>query len=113
MALKYLSTFKTRKIAVIGDVLELGKLSKKIHQEIGNNIKEKDIDIVITIGKYSRYINKSLKRKGFEKKNLKHFKTEELSRKYIKKILRKDDAILIKGSNGIGLINLVEFLKGE
>ena len=112
-ALKHLKTFDTRKIAVIGDILELGKSSKKIHQEIGNNIIRNNIDIVITIGKYSRHINKSLRKKGFKKKNMRHFKTEELSRKYIDKILKENDTILIKGSNGIKLINLVMYLKNQ
>ena len=42
---------------------------------------------------------------------MKHFKTEELSRKYIDKIIKNEDVILIKGSNGINLINLVKYLK--
>lgn len=110
-ALKYLGTFKIRKIAVIGDLLELGKSSKKMHQEIGNYILQNNIDIVITIGKYSNHINKTLRKKGFKKKHMKHFKTEKLSRKYIDKIIKDEDVILIKGSNGMNLINLVKYLK--
>lgn len=110
-SLKYLGSFKTRKIAVIGDILELGKSSKKMHQEIGGAILQNNIDIVITIGKYSNHINKTLRKKGFKKKHMKHFRTEELSRKYIDKTIKDNDIILIKGSNGMNLVNLVKYLK--
>ena len=46
-----------------------------------------------------------------KKKFIKHFKSEEKSRKFIRKVLKENDIILIKGSNGMKLINLVEYLK--
>lgn len=111
LALDYLKKFKRRKIVVLADILELGKESKKIHRKIGNLIV--DIDKLITIGNYSKYIYKQAIKNGMKRKNIKHFKTEQKSRKYIKNNLKEDDIILIKGSNGMNLINLVENLKND
>ena len=40
---------------------------------------------------------------------MKHFKTEELSRKYVDKIVKENDTVLVKGSNGMNLIKIVEY----
>lgn len=110
-ALKFLSMANKRKIAVLGDILELGKMSKKIHEMLAEEVVNNKVDVLITIGKNSRHISKKARHLGMKRKNIKHFKNEELSRNYIKKILKEEDTILIKASNGINLINLVEFLK--
>lgn len=109
-ALKYISKFSGRKIIVLGDILELGKSSKSIHKKIGNEVINNDIDYLITIGKYSKYINKQASKK-IKRKNIKHFKNEYRARKYIKDLLMENDTILVKGSNKMNLINLIEYLK--
>lgn len=111
-ALKYISKFTGRKIAVLGDILELGKSSKSIHKKIGDEVINNDIDYLITIGKYSKYINKQASKK-IKRKKIKHFENEYKARKYIKDLLMENDVILVKGSNGMNLINLIEYLKGN
>lgn len=111
-ALDYLSRFNKRKILVIADVLELGNKSKEIHKKIGEMILNYDIDKVIVIGKYSKYIYKVLKSK-YKKNNLIYFKDEVLLRSYIKDCLKENDTILIKGSNGMRLINIINYLKNN
>lgn len=111
-ALEYIKQFKKeRKIAVLADILELGKETKKVHKNIGSEVIKNDIDILITIGKYSKKIKKEAKKLGMKRKNLKHFKTEKKARCYIKSLVNENDVILVKGSNDMGLINLVEYLK--
>ena len=51
--LKKLKFNHTRKICVIGDMLELGKMSKSCHLEIVTNLLNTKPDIIITVGKYS------------------------------------------------------------
>lgn len=110
-ALDYLDKYNN-KILVIADVLELGSKSKHVHKKIGEMILKYNIDRIITIGKYSKYIYKVLKKK-YNKVNLKHFKSENLSRSYIKGTLKNNCTILLKGSNGMNLINIVNYLKKE
>ena len=93
-----------RKIAILGDVMELGIYSKKIHKKIGKNIK--DIDILITIGIYSKNIYKKSKIK--EKY---HFKNIEEAKEKIIKIIKQDDTILLKASNSMNFKYLVEKLE--
>ena len=107
-AIKLISRFKNkRKIVILGDILELGNKSKKIHKKLGKNISKFNIDLLITIGKNSRQV----KRKCIRKIKTKHFSSELMARKYIKNNIKENDVILFKGSNGIGLVNLVEYVK--
>lgn len=111
LALEYMRNFDENKIAVLGDILELGKESKRVHKKIGKLITDNNVNELVTIGKHSKYIARVAKRNGFKRKNLKHFKNELKSRNYVRDLLNKDSVILIKGSNGINLINLVDHLK--
>ena len=111
VALEYIKNFSKRKIAILGDILELGKKSKKIHKKIGKLVIDNNVDILIAIGKYSKYIGREAKKLGMKRKNIKHFKHEKDAREYINDIIKENDIILIKGSNGMKLIELVNYLK--
>ena len=111
LALSYLSKFSGRKISVLADILELGKNSKTIHKKVGELINENNTNYLITIGKYSKYISKVAKKNKMNKRFIKHFKDEKSSREFIKSILKDGDILLIKGSNGMKLCNLIEYLK--
>ena len=111
LALSYLSKFSGRKISVLADILELGKNSKTIHKKVGELINKNNTNYLITIGKYSKYISKVAKKNKMNKKFIKHFKDEKSSREFIKSILKDGDILLIKGSNGMKLCNLIEYLK--
>lgn len=111
LALSYLSKFSGGKIAVLADILELGKNSKTIHKKVGELINNNNTNYLITIGKYSKYISKVAKKNKMNKKFIKHFKDEKSSREFIKSILKDGDILLIKGSNGMKLCNLIEYLK--
>ena len=113
VALEYMKNFSGRKILVLGDILELGKESKKIHRKIGKLVSLFNIDYLITIGKYSKYIKKEAQKNGIKRRNVKYFKNEVKSRRYVKSLIKKNDVLLIKGSNGINLINLVKYIKSN
>lgn len=110
-ALEYIKIFKKRKIVILGDILELGNESKNIHTKIGKLVVSNDIEHLITIGKFSKFIDKEAIRLGMKKNKIKHFDNETESREYIKNIIKENDVILLKGSNGMNLINLVNYLK--
>lgn len=108
-ALDVLKNNNTRKVAILGDILELGKFSKEIHEEIGKHIK--DIDILITVGKDSLYINDTAVSSGFNIDNTYHYIDNETLLKDINKILKDNDTILVKASNGMKLSEVVDYLK--
>ena len=103
-ALEILNSFKTRKVAIIGDILELGDYSESIHRKIGKNIK---CDLLITIGNDAKYINEETNIESY------YFPTKEEFYKKAKDILKEKDTILVKASHGIELDKVVEFLKQE
>lgn len=94
-----------RKIAVIGDILELGKYSRDIHIEVGKILYNSNLDIIITIGEETRYVDEYLKSKGFEK--IYHFSKENDCHIFIKMLIKEGDVVLLKGSHGINLKNIV------
>ena len=104
-AITYLKEIKNkRKIAILGDMLELGDYSKELHEKVGKEVDSK-IDILITIGKEAKYIAQESKAKLIiECDNL-----EEVIEK-IRKIETKDDAILLKASNGMKLFEIANAL---
>ena len=97
-----------RKIAIIGDVLELGTFSKNLHEEIGKVLLNSDLDYIITIGNETKYTDEYLKNNNYD--NLKHFNNENESYEYIDNLLKDGDLVLFKGSHGMHLSNIIKYL---
>lgn len=98
----------TRKLAVIGDVLELGTYAMEIHKEIGKELLNSNLDYIITIGEYTKYTDEYLDDNGYNNKI--HFNKENESYDFIKELLIEGDTVLFKGSHGINLKNIVNYL---
>lgn len=99
-SLKNFSTFKGTKTIIIGDMLELGEESKKEHDSILELAKSLDFDEVITVGQHFRTSNKE--GKAF-------INGKELS-EFLKSHQLKSENILLKGSRGIALEQVLEFI---
>lgn len=110
-ALFYLSRFKGKKLVILADMLELGTMSKMLHEKLGKDIIESNISYLITIGKDSKEIGKSAINLGMNKNMHKHFPDQVSSRNYIKSIIGDYDVILVKGSNAFNLELLVKYIK--
>ena len=102
-------TNNKRKILLLGDILELGSYSKEIHEKIGNYILNKNIDVVILVGNEVKYIENILKNNNFN--NVKRFDKESDTYNFLDDFLSEGDILLIKGSHGINLINVVNYLR--
>ena len=106
-AIEYLSKLRnSRKIAVLGDMLELGEYSKNLHEMVGEEVKNNNIDILITVGKEAKNIA--------QKANIKETYICESNleaEKVLKKLLKKGDAVLVKASNGMKFIDICEFIE--
>jgi UDP-N-acetylmuramoyl-tripeptide--D-alanyl-D-alanine ligase len=97
-----------RKVAVIGDMLELGKDSQMFHKELGRVIsKLETIDAIILVGKEVYSIFDMLD----NEKERYYFPDTDVVKDNIKGILRKNDLVLLKGSRAIGLERLLEVFK--
>jgi UDP-N-acetylmuramoyl-tripeptide--D-alanyl-D-alanine ligase len=96
--LKMIET-KGRKIAMLGDMLELGKYSEESHLEIGSDAS-KICDILVCVGTKSRKIAEGALNNGLSEKNIFQFEKSDEAGKMIQNLIQKDDVILIKGSQG-------------
>lgn len=96
--INYLKNIKENKVLIIGDILELGKHSKKIHKKINKALKKLKEKEVYTIGNYSKYI------KG------KHFNSVDELIEYFKIKEINDSYIYVKGSRKMNLDKFIEFI---
>lgn len=106
-AIKYLGSLNNRKIAILGDMKELGDYSIKFHKKLGKLIYDQKIDILITVGDDSKYINEEAIELGFNKDNSYHFNKNEQAIKLINKIKKENDNILVKASNSMNFKEIV------
>ena len=96
-----------RKVAVLGDMLELGDHSKKAHKEIGEMINF--LSVLVTIGEDSELIGKAAKENGFTG-DIYHFEKAEEASEKLDEIVRENDLILVKGSQSIRTEKVIEEL---
>ena len=94
-----------RKIAIIGDMLELGDFEVKEHEELGEYINNKNIDIVIGVGKLIINSIDKIKSSSIKKR---YFKTLNEANHYLKGIIKPHDIYYIKGSRGMGMEAIIK-----
>ncbi|MCR4926257.1 MAG: UDP-N-acetylmuramoyl-tripeptide--D-alanyl-D-alanine ligase, partial [Clostridiales bacterium] len=97
---------KERRIAVLGDMLELGDISVKAHSLTGEMVASNDVDMLFTLGERAKDIASSAKENGM--KNVFSFTDKkELSDKLCETI-KQGDAVLFKASRGIKLEDVIK-----
>jgi UDP-N-acetylmuramoyl-tripeptide--D-alanyl-D-alanine ligase len=96
---------KGRSVVILADMLELGDESEQLHFEIGQYLKEKNIDLVVVIGKLSEKICC-----GFLPKKSYYFNDKESLSGKLQSFLKAGDIILIKGSRANKLESLLDFI---
>ena len=108
-ALDYLGKISSRrKIAVLGDMLELGGFSKTLHEKVGKEVAKNKVDILITVGDLSKDISRKAIEDGMDKNNVYLFNNNDEAINLLNKIIEKGDAILIKASNGMNFQQIFE-----
>ena len=111
-SLEYMKQMKVnRRIAVLGDILETGEFAEKLHREIGEIVCENKVDILICNGENAKYIVQSAKEKGFYEKNIYYFENKEEIIDLLEEIMKPEDAILFKASNGMRFFDIAEKIK--
>ncbi|MDY4575724.1 MAG: UDP-N-acetylmuramoyl-tripeptide--D-alanyl-D-alanine ligase [Intestinibacter sp.] len=108
-ALKVLNRYETRKVAILGDMFEMGSYAEFGHREVGK-FASQYADILIAIGNDAKFMVEEAIKNGMNKENIHYFETKELAMESLKDILQKGDTILVKGSRGMYLEKVVEFL---
>ncbi|MCX8130128.1 MAG: UDP-N-acetylmuramoyl-tripeptide--D-alanyl-D-alanine ligase [Clostridia bacterium] len=99
-----------RTIAVLGDMLEIGDWAFKAHIDVGKYAVSKGIDCIFTVGEEARNIAKGAIEAGADFSNVKTFDNNGDIVKFLKDFKRQNDVILIKGSRGMKMEQIVEKL---
>lgn len=89
-----------RKIAVFGDMLELGPLTKEGHKEVGRELARLGVDYLFVIGEKSRYIAHGAEENGMSEDKIFHFPKTMEAGVFLQERIKENDVILIKGSRG-------------
>lgn len=99
-----------RKIAVLGDMKELGDQSKDLHMEVGEYAITSGADVIIALGEESRAIITGAKNVAKDDKEFYHFDTTDEIVSHIKATQKEGDLYLIKGSHSMHMEKISELL---
>ena len=113
-ALKTLKEINTqgKRFFIIGDMLELGPLSESAHHELGQEIARSNVDYLVTVGPLASLAAESAKANVRKQLQIEKFNTQDGAVNYLLRKVEKGDCLLVKGSRGSKMENVVrEFLK--
>jgi len=102
----------TRRIAVLGDMRELGDDEDVWHRELGKYASER-VDRLICVGELARWFGEEAAGTGFPKSAIDCVATAEEAALLLDATLREGDVVLIKGSRAVGLDRAVEMLSAR
>ncbi len=104
-AIETLSGIPSFRVLILGDMLELGNLSEQMHIKVGKEILGSDIDLVLLYGRETYHTYNVIK----DKKDSYHFDDKEkLYRKLMDSIKDKECVLLVKGSRGMRMEDIIE-----
>lgn len=103
-AIETLAQTNGKKVAILGDMYELGDDTKVEHEAVGTLLEKFGIDEIILCGEYMKYAGDRLGSRGF------YASKKELLKDYLKTAGIEDSTILIKASRGMALEEVVEWL---
>ncbi|HKL98678.1 MAG TPA: UDP-N-acetylmuramoyl-tripeptide--D-alanyl-D-alanine ligase, partial [Mobilitalea sp.] len=108
-AIDLLSMADTRRVAILGDMFELGINEKALHKEIGIYATKRKLEVLVCVGKLSSNMYDGAVEAGHP--NLLYYETREELIKALPTILKDNDTILVKASHGMGFENVVKALQ--
>ena len=103
--------YEGRKIAVLGDMLELGDAAEEAHRRIGRRVAELGFAALVTYGPQSRWMHTAAEAAGCPV--CRHAATHEAAAEHLRALLRDGDTVLFKGSRGMKMEAVIALLTGE
>jgi UDP-N-acetylmuramoyl-tripeptide--D-alanyl-D-alanine ligase len=109
-ALNLLAELGGHKVAVLGDMLELGQYEKQGHEMVGVRAAEV-ADTLVTVGRRGHIIATAARRAGLGSRRITEFENHDEAIAHLRKSLTKEDVVLVKGSHGIRMDRIVTALE--
>ncbi len=102
-----------QKIAVLGDMRELGSLSESAHKAVGEAAAKLHLDYLITVGEGGKIIAHGAKAVGMNEALVLSFNTADETKKSVQELLKPESAVLIKGSQAVRLEKITKEIMAE
>ncbi len=99
-----------RKVAVLGDMLEIGKYTSEAHEAVGRLVA-RDADVLFTVGPRAKFIAEAARGAGMKRAVIFSFDTADEARKPVQDFIKKGDLVLVKGSHSMELNKIVEEIR--
>jgi UDP-N-acetylmuramoyl-tripeptide--D-alanyl-D-alanine ligase len=96
----------TRKIAVLSDMLEMGEYAEEGHALVGKYAAQSGVDILVAVGKSSRYIACEAEKRGMAASSVYYFEEKQQAAQLLDRVIQEGDVILVKGSRGMKMEEL-------
>lgn len=101
-----------RKIAVLGDMLELGDHGLQAHMDVGRAVKESGTDMLVVVGELAKLIARGAIDAGMPVSAVSEFEDSSLASRELPSKLLEQDVVLVKGSRAMKMERIVEGLTG-
>ena len=111
-ALNLLEELEGRRVAVLGDMLELGEFEERGHRMVGARAAEV-VEELVTVGKRARWIGEEAVRAGLPKSRLTRLKDSQAAVEHLRGRIGAGDVVLIKGSRGVQMDLIVSALEQQ
>ena len=102
---------KGRRVACLADMLELGEISEAAHREVGKLAVEYGTDVLLTVGAAAHDIARGAEEAGMNPADIYEFDDNESLCQKLPVLLKKGDAILVKGSRGMHLEEVADAIE--
>lgn len=99
-----------RKVAVLGDMFELGENSDAMHEGVGDYAARAGVDVIVCVGENSKHMNKGALTAKKDGQEVYYFATREELLENLESLLQEEDTVLVKASHGMGFSKVVESL---
>ncbi|MEZ4600165.1 MAG: UDP-N-acetylmuramoyl-tripeptide--D-alanyl-D-alanine ligase [Syntrophotaleaceae bacterium] len=101
-----------RRVAVLGDMLELGEAAGELHREVGREVARR-ADLLILLGEFARHTAEGARQGGLAADRIIQVDSHEKAVESLEKLIRPGDRVLVKGSRGMKMERICAALKTD
>jgi UDP-N-acetylmuramoyl-tripeptide--D-alanyl-D-alanine ligase len=114
-ALRSLSAYPAhrRRVAVVGDMLELGSRSAEMHREVGSEAAGMGLDELVCVGREAAVLAEEAIASGMPASFVLHYNDAASCASALEEWCQKDDTVLLKGSRGVALEKILETMSRQ
>jgi UDP-N-acetylmuramoyl-tripeptide--D-alanyl-D-alanine ligase len=102
------ATPATRRIAVLGEMLELGRAAEQLHREVGRYAAARGIDLLVGVRGNAAFFVDGARGAGMQNGTARFFETPEAAGEFVRERAQAGDAVLFKGSRGVAMERALE-----